>query len=249
MSISGQSGLGKIVLFDDFVGAEVPIGNAEASTTPGHVLGTFKMTGDTVRTDSGLVSLSKASGYGQISGSATADGDGLAIGTEVVFSPLLNGTLVIEARLEMEALTARNVFLGFCTANADDVLEPLTATTLTITKVVPSVGFLYDSQLTTSAKWYMPYLLATDTTQLAATVESSQVPVAAESDILRLEVDPNGAARWYINGKLEQSVAAGLAATPATLVCGIVGVWSTTTTKSTLDIDYLLLEANRDWTR
>jgi len=242
-----QSGPGKIYLFDDFCGPEIAIANAEASTTPGHSIGPFKITGDLVRTDSGVVSLAKSSGYVQISGAATADADSCVIGTEVIFSPVLNGPLVLETRLETEALTARNIFVGFCTANADDCLEPLTATTLTITKVVPSVGFLFDSQLTVATHWFMPYQLSTDTNILAATVDSGIVVVAGESDVLRVEIDPDGTARWYINGVLEQTRAG--AATTTTLLAGIVGVFSTTTTKSTLDIDYLLVEANRDWTR
>jgi len=64
-----------------------------------------------------------------------------------------------------------------------------------------------------------------------------------------VEVDSNGAARWYINGKLEQSVGAGLAADVDTLLAGGVGCWGTTTTAADADVDYLLIEANRDWTR
>ena len=48
---------------------------------------------------------------------------------------------------------------------------------------------------------------------------------------------------------LEQTVAAALAATPATLLAGLVGVFATTTTVTDVDVDYLLIEANRDWTR
>lgn len=254
MSISGQSGPGRIQLFTDMCGNEIPVANAEAATTPGHSQGPFSVLGDTVRTDAGLVLISKASGYGRLTSSATADGDGCALATEVVFSPVLNGTLILEARVELAALTARNVFIGFTGTIADDVVECLTATTETITKVYPSLGFLFDSQLTVDATaatavWHMPYLLAGDTTQASTDVEASQVAVAGGSDILRLEVDPNGAARWYINGVLEQSVGAGLAATTTTLLGALCGVWSTTTTVGSLDVDYFLVEANRDWTR
>lgn len=220
--------------------------NAEASTTPGHIIGPFKVTGDLVRTDAGVASVSKSGGYVRLTGSATADADSCVIGTEVIFSPALNGTLVLEVRLEMAALTARHVFAGFCTANADDCLEPVTSTGTTITKVVPTVGFVFDSQLTSGA-WHMPYLLATDSTQTSTTVQASQSPVAAESDILRVEIDPNGTARWLINGKLEQTKAN--AATTTTLLAGIVGVFSTTTTVSSVDLDYLLVEGNTDFTR
>lgn len=251
--MANQSGPGKIRLYNDFCGPEIPIANAVAyGTTAGgcnYYLGDFKVTGSLHDTDDGVISLSKASGYVQLASSATADGDTCTIGTEVVFSPALNGTLVIETRLERAALTAGVVFVGFCTANADEAKEPLTSTGSAITKVVPACGFLLDSQLTTGTYWHMPYLLSTDTTQVSTTVDSGVLAVAAESDILRLEVGIDGRARWYINGKLEQSVGAGLAMTAATLVAGIVQIASTTTTVATVDVDYLLVEANRDWTR
>ena len=253
MSLTGMSGSGRIRMFNDFLGPEIPVANAVAyGTTAGgcnYYLGDFKVTGSLHDTDSGVVSLGKASGYVQLTSSATADGDGCALGSEVCLSPALNGTLILEARVEMAALTARNVFVGFATANADEAKEPITATTLTLTKVVPAVGFLFDSQLTYGTYWFMPYILASDTTQTSTGIQSSQVAVAAESDVLRIEVDPDGGARWYINGKLEQTVGAGLAATPATLQAALVGVWSTTTTVGSLDIDYIEVTANRDWTR
>jgi len=175
MSVSGQSGSGKIRLFDDFCGPEIPIGVAVvAMAAAGYAAGPFKVTGSTHDTDSGVISLSKASGYAQLAASATADGDGIAVGTEVVFSPALNGTLVLETRLERAALTAGTVFAGFCTANADEVAEPITCATTVLTKVVPAVGFLLNSELTAAdGLWHMPYLLAADTTQTSTDVDAS----------------------------------------------------------------------------
>lgn len=253
MSISGQGGPGRIRLFNDFCGPEIPVANAVAyGTTAGgcnYYLGDFKVTGSLHDVDSGVVSLGKASGYAQLLSSASADGDGVFVGTEVSLSPVLNGPLIVECRLELAALTARNVFVGLMSANADESKEPITATTLTLTKVVPAVGFLFDSQLTYGTYWFMPYILASDTTQTSTGIQSSQVAVAAESDILRLVVFPDGAAEWWINGKLEQTKGAGLAATATTLMAAGVGVWSTTTTVGSADADYLLVDFNRDWTR
>lgn len=255
MTTSGQSGRGRIRLFNDFCGPEIPIATAVAyGTSAGgcnYYLGDFKVTGSLQDTDSGVISQSKASGYVRLSSSATSGGDGIAIGTEVVFSPVLNGTLVLECRLEnYSVLTARNVFVGFCTANADEFVENLTSTGTEITLVVASVGFILDSQLTAAdGLWHMPYLLASDATQVSTDVQASQTAIAGESDIVRLEIDNNGAARWYINGILEQTVGAGLAATPSTLLAGLVVVSSTTSTVASIDVDYLLIEANRDWTR
>ena len=256
-SITGQSGVGKIRLFTDCFGNELPVGNAEAPTTPGHSQGPFSVYGDLVRADAGLVLLSKANGFARLTGSATADTDGCALATEVSFSPILNGTLILEARVELQAITARNVFIGFTGVIADVVVEPLTCSGTTVTiagSTYVSVGFLFDSQITRAATastafWLMPYFLSTTSTQTDTDIEASQLVVAGECDVLRVEVDNNGAARWYINGKLEQSIGAGLAATPATKLGALCGVWSTESTESDLDVDYLLVEANRDWTR
>lgn len=253
MSIDGQSGEGKIVLFDDFCGPEIPIANAKGYGATGggcaqYLGGPFKITGDVVNTDSGAPAVAKSNGYLRIIGSANADADGIAVGTEVCFSPLLNGPLILETRVEMNELTTKNVFIGFAGANADTVLEPLTSLTATITYVTPVVGFHLDSTITNPTYWHTPYLLATTATQTETSVLSSQIAVAQESDVLRVEIDSDGAARWYINGVLEQSVGAGLAATPATLLAGMVGVWAKSTAVG-IDIDYLLVKANRDWTR
>jgi len=254
MSLTGLSGPGRIRLFTDFPGAEIPIGNNVAyGTTAGgcaYFLGDFKVTGSLHDTDSGVVSVSQANGYARLTSSASADGDGVAVGTEVIFSPTLNGPMILEARLERAALTAGTVFAGFMGVNADEVAEPITCATTVLTKVTHCVGFLLNSELSAAdGLWHMPYLLAADTNQTSTGVTATQTAVAGESDVVRIEVDTNGAARWYINGVLEQSVAAGKAATVGTLMAGAVGVWATTTTVATVDVDYLLIEANRDWTR
>ncbi len=248
MAITGQGEPGKIYLFDDFFGPEAPYGGTGAATALGSNTGVFKILGDLAENDSGADVYAKANGYILLTIN-DEDGKGVGIGTEVALSPVLNGPLVFETRLETSALTARSIFAGFAGTVADDVAEPVTSTTETITKVVPCLGFILDSQLTAGTYWHMPYILASDTTQTSTTVVSSQVAVAGESDVLRLEVDPNGAARWYINGKLEQSVGAGLAATTTTLLGALVGGFGTTTTAADLYVDYLLVKANRDWTR
>lgn len=246
-----QSQYGKIKLFNDFAGPEIPVANAVAyGTTAGgcnYYLGDFAVKGDLAETDTGVVALSKAGGWVRVSGN-DENGKGVSIGTEICFSPALNGTLVLETRVEMQALTARVVWAGFCGTHADDVAEPLTATGTTLTLTAANLcGFLFDSQLT-ATKWHMPYNGGSTTgTTLSTNVESSVTPVAAEADILRLEIDPNGTARWYINGVLEQTVTGAVSTTA--LQSGFIAVFGTTTTAADADFDYLAVEANRDWTR
>jgi len=248
MTINGMGGEGKIRIFDDFLGgADVAVSDTDAIKTAAGVAGPFAMYGSLAETDCGLVLLGKANGYARVTGT-NEDGFGLAIGTEVSLSAALNGTIIVEARVEMQALTARDTFIGLVATAADDIAEPVSCSTTTITKVCACTGFLYSSQLT-SAAWHMPYILASDTTQTSTDVVASQTPVAAESDLLRLEVDLDGGARWYINGKLEQSVGAGEAVTTTTLMAAIIGTFGTTTTVSDVDVDYFLVEASRDWSR
>ncbi len=247
-----QSSYGRNVLFNHFAGPEIPVANAVAyGTSAGgcnYYLGDFAVKGDLAETDTGVVALAKSGGFVRISGN-DENGKGVTIGTEVCLSAALNGTLAIEARLEMQALTARVVWLGFCGTHADDAAEPLTATATTLTLTATDIcGFVFDSQLTAGTKWHMPYKGGTTTgPTLSTTVESNVAAVAAECDVLRVEIDPNGTARWYINGILEQEVAG--AVSPTALLSGFVGCWGTTTTAADADVDYLAVEFNTDWTR
>ena len=246
-----QSGYGRIKLFNDFVGAEIPVANAVAyGTTAGgcnYYLGDFAVKGDLGQTDTGVVALSKANGFVRVSGS-DINGKGVSIGTEICWSASLNGTLVLETRLEMQALTTRVVWAGFCGTHADDVAEPVTSTGTTLTLVATDLcGFIFDSQLTSGA-WHMPYKGGSATgPTLSTTVQSTVSPVTAECDVLRVEIYPNGTANWYINGDLAQSVAGAVSTTA--LLSGFVACFGTTTTAADADVDYLAIEANRDWNR
>ena len=249
MSLTGMSGYGRIRLFEDFLGGpDVAVSNTDAIKTAAASAGPFAMYGSLAETDCGLILVGKANGWGRLTGT-DEDGYGLAIGTEVSLSAALNGPIIIEARVEMASLATTNVFLGLVATAADDIASPVACATTVITKVCACTGFLFASDLTASTTWHMPYILAADATQTSTGVAASQVAVAAEADVLRLEVFKDGAANWFINGKLEQSVGAGLAVDATTLYAAILGQFGTTTTAMSVDADYLAVEAERDWTR
>lgn len=239
---------GEVVLRDHFAGPEMPVATASAYGAQYSSIGPFRVTGDLVETDTGVVGLAKAGGFIRISGN-NEDGKGVFIGTEVVLSPALNGPLVWEARLELQALTTRSIFGGFMATNADDVAEPVTSTTVTMTLVDSGfAGFILDSQLTAGTHWHMPYKGGTASAPTASTsVDSGVAAVAAECDILRVEIDPNGTARWYINGVLKQTVVG--AVSPTTLFAAGTGCWGTTTTAADADLDYQIVRFNTDYTR
>jgi len=247
-----QSGVGKIRMWNDFLGPEIPVANAVAyGTTAGgcnYYLGDFAVKGDLGETDTGVVALGITSGAVRISGN-DENGKGVALTSDLVFSPALNGTLVLEARVQMQALTTRSVFIGFCGTLADDIAEPLTSVTITHTLTATNLcGFVMDSQLTAADAWHACYNGGSTTGQTVSTSTTTGVSaVAAEWDVLRLEIDPNGTARFYIDGVLESTVAGAVSTTA--LQAAVVGCFGTTTTAADMDVDYILVEANRDWTR
>src|SRR3990167_11270312 len=242
-----QSEFGKVTLFDHFAGPEIVVATASAYGAQYSALGPFRVTGDLVETDTGVVAIDKAGGWVRI-GCNDENGKGVFVGTGVVLSPTLNGTLVLEARVELRIITTTSVFIGFMALNADDAAEPVTSVTATITYVATTgiAGFIFDSQLT-AKEWHMPYSGGTATAPTASgDVNSGILPVAAESVVLRVEIDTNDTARWYIDGVLKQTVANAVSTT--TLLAALCGAWGTTTTATDIDCDFLAVEANRDWT-
>lgn len=238
-----QAGPGKIALHLDMASVYEPI----ASTLTASSVGDFNLTGSVDETDCGLVPISKAGGWARLTGT-NENGAGAAIGTNIGFSPALNGTLVFETRLELQAQTARTTFVGFAADRAIDTAEPLTSVTITLTPVSGSyVGFWQDSQLTANGFWYMVYnggSATAPTTPITGII--GDAIVTAETQILRIEIDTNGTARWFSDGVLLQTVTGACSTT--TLLAAYVGTFGTTTTVSDVDLNYVRFSANRDWT-
>ena len=82
----------------------------------------------------------------------------------------------------------------------------------------------------------------TTSTNIDADVDA----VAGEYDIIRVEVAINGTARWYINGVLKQTVENAVSTTAELAVIAMVE--TKTATNEYAWIDYIAIEANRDWT-
>ena len=247
-----QSAYGRIKLFDDFCGPEIPVANAVAyGTSAGgcnYYLGDFSVKGDLGETDTGVVSLSVPSGAVRLSGN-NEDGKGAALCTEIVFSPALNGPIILEARVQLQALTTRSIFFGLCATAADDIAEPLTSVTVTHTLTAANLaGFVLDSQLTAAAVWHACYNGGSTAGATASTGTTTGISaVASEWDVLRMIAHKDGRVEFYINGALEADIAGAIA--PTVLQAAILGCWGTTTTAADIDVDYLAVEASRDWTR
>ena len=247
-----QSAYGKILLFNDFAGPEIPVAtNVAYGTTAGgcnYYLGDFKVTGDLADTDAGVVGLAKANGWVRLTGTNEAEA-GCAVGTEAVFSPTLNGPFAIEARVETQTLSARNLLIGFCDVNADaSVVPPTVGSGTTVTLTASDLcGFSYDSTYTDSADWHMAYNGGSTTGETTSTnIDADEAVVASTSQVLRVEIDTNGTARWYIDGDLKQTVTG--AVSTSTDLAVLLMVEAKGAAVEAMDVDYVLIESNRDWT-
>ena len=239
----------------DFLGAELPLaGTASGADATAALcnLHPLVIRGEGIEdADSGIVPVADAlSGVARFTSANGATGDAIVLGTETSLSVSLMAPIIIECRCKMAALTNREIFIGLCGNFDDNQDEILTGSTGTLTLTAESdlCGFFFDSGLSESVKWYMPYNGGTTTGETdASEVVSTVTPVATEFDILRLEVDNNGTARWFINGELEQTVEGAISTT--TVMSAMIAVVYTASAVATLDVDYLYISANRDWTK
>jgi len=249
-----QSETGRIRIFEDFEGAECPV----ADTLSPQTIGKLRLCGETIAdADVGATSQEADPCLNGVLRLTTSDEDNhsICLTTAKIFTPSLNGTMIAECRVQFDDLDTKEFFFGFSDENDDDqgcegdlIHGATTVLTLTGSDLC---GFLLSSELTEDEMWHMPYNGGTTTgIVLSTTVESGIDAVAAEYDILRVEIDPNGTARWYINGVLEQTVEGAVSITATDLFAGqaIIEVKGTAAAE-TADIDYMLVDAGRDWTK
>jgi len=243
-----QSGVGRLRIFEDFLGIEDPI----ALTAVPRILGPFRVVGQGMaEVDSGFPQITGELN-GAVRGNTTnEDVHSIALETNVCFDVALSGTLIAEARIQFENLDTKAAFTDIEIASSvpDIQTDLITASAGTTLSLVASdlVGFYLDAELTEDEMWHGVYNGGTTTgPTLSTTTQLGVDNVAASYDVIRLEVDPNGTARWFVNGALKQTVA-GAVSTTVNLKF-MIGVGAKGAAIETIDIDYILVEANRDWT-
>ena len=249
-----QSEVGRIRIFEDFEGAECPV----ADTLSPQQLGKLRICGETIAdNDVGATSQEADPCLNGVIRLTTSDEDNhsICLTTAKIFTPSLNGTLVAECRVQFDDLDTKEFFFGFSDENDDDqgcegdILHGETATiTLTASDLC---GFLLSSELTEDEMWHCVYNGGTTTGVTDSTaIESDVNAVLAEYNILRVEIDNNGTARWYVDGVLKQTVEGAVSTTSTDLFAAqaIIEVKGTAGAEYA-DIDYFLIEASRDWTK
>jgi len=242
-----QSDRGRIELFYDFFGED-----NIANTAESRVLGPFVVGGQgNAETDAGVPTIAgMVSGAGRIT-TTNEDNHTTLVGTNTAFSASLNGPIVLEARVQLDNIDTKEVFFGLSDIDPDTLsieTDVMTGATTTLTLTASDLcGFFLSAELTDDEDWHMVYNGGSTTGETTSTsVDADDDAVAAEWQVLRLEIDTNGTARWYIDGVLKQTKTGAVSTTTVMGVC--LGVEAKGNAIENLDVDYLLVTANRDWT-
>lgn len=244
-----QSEYGKIHLFWDFLGAEIP----DSLTTDQENLGDFFVGGEGIEdTDAGvlLADSDGLSGVGLIT-SGNTDADTTAVMTSACLDVALMGPIVLESRIRLPDLDTKAVYFGLSDVNTLDlqlteILDGASGTTITLT-ASDLCGFYLSSELTDDEDWHGVYNGGSTTGATdSSTIDLNADAVAGEWQVLRLEVDPDGTARWYIDGDLKQTTSGAVAT--GTDFAVVLAAAANTTELSIVHCDYIGVRANRDWT-
>ncbi|MAH47122.1 hypothetical protein CMI37_14945 [Candidatus Pacearchaeota archaeon] len=240
-----ESGPGQIRLFNDFFGGE-----ALATTLDAVNVGDFYVGGEGHEdADAGVATANLLSGAVAIT-SGNTDADTTFIGTGIAFDVALMAPIVLEARVQLPDLDTKEIFFGLTSIlTQDEQLEDIVINASGTTLTIPAelAGFYLSDELTDDEDWHGIHNGGSATASTTTTsVDLNDDAVAGEWQVLRLEVAPNGTVRWYIDGVLLQTVVGAVSTTTNFAVC--LAAAANTTEFAIVHCDYLLVEANRDWT-
>jgi len=191
-----------------------------------------------------------AGGMGGILRMTTGDaGTGYAADAEQMTAQALqyqasNGNLVFETRIALSAITTCYVYVGFTDTIAGALEQPIfsagSANTITTT-ASDAVGFFFDTGMDDDNWWVAGVAGDTDATHQ----DTGFAPVAATYEVLRIEVDTSGGAKFFRNG-VQVGTAMSGAVTAATDLTPIITVSKLSVTASmTLDVDYVHVSMDR----
>jgi len=218
-------------------------------------IGDFAVGGQgTAEIDSGVVPVAGGNGA-RLTTTNEAD-HCIAIGTTNAFSPALNGPLVFEARVQFNNLATKEAYVGFSDIPIDTVsiqTDIAHGGTTTVTNTASDFcGFLLSAEFTDTDDWH---LIHNGGATAASSVTSTDVDgtsygvsdaVAGQWQVLRVEIDPSGDARWYVDGELVKSVTAACSTTVK--LGAIAAVEAKGAAVEEMDLSYAVFRANRDWT-
>jgi len=245
---------GRIELFEDFLAGEDIIANTAVGRSFGgsglRVIGQ-----GTEQTDSGITVL-ESDGLNGVGVLTTTDEDAHSCGltTGKIFDIGKMAPTVAECRIRFADLDTKAFYFGFTDVNTDTAIlegDNLVAAGANLTLSASDLcGFLLDAEATDGTydeDWIMAYNGGTTTGETTiANINANDDAVAGEFQILRLEVAPNGQAKWYVDGVLKQTVSGAISTSTDVALMALVEARGAAIEYAYLD--YIHVSANRDWT-
>jgi hypothetical protein len=223
----------RVVFFDDFFGDVIA---DQWSVVEG---------ADTTTSDAAVVS-----GINGICRLTTGDSATLTYagnGIGITFGAFYNfkaedGGLSFEARLKLSAITTVKLFVGFTDLGTFEApIEGSGTANGITTNASDAVGIIFDTSMTTANFWGVGVKADTDATALNLGV----APVADTFVILKIEVDKDGAAKFFVNGQgrgggvMSNAVTKTVGLTPAVYATSLVAA------TRTIDVDYVDVRKDR----
>ena len=246
-----QSGYGKISIFEDFLSGE-DIVAATAATRAFGGSGLRVIGQGIAEADSGIT-VGESDGLNGVGILTTTNEDAHSCGvtTGKVFDVGKMAPINIECRVQFPDLDTKAFYFGLTDVNGDTAIlegENLVASGASVTLSASDLcGFLIDAEATDDEDWIMVYNGGTTSGETTiASIDADNDAVAAEWDILRLEVSINGTARWFVNGVLKQTVTGAVSTSTDLAVLAMIETRAASNEYAW--IDYIAIEANRDWT-
>ena len=246
-----QSGYGKISIFEDFLAGE-DIVAATAATRAFGGSGLRVIGQGIAEADSGIT-VGESDGLNGVGILTTTNEDAHSCGltTGKVFDVGKMAPINIECRVQFPDLDTKAFYFGLTDVNDDTTIlegNNLVASGTSLTLSASDLcGFLIDAEATDDEDWIMVYNGGTTSGETTiANIDADNDAVAAEWDVLRLEVSINGTARWYVNGVLKQTVTGAVSTSTDLAVLAMIEARAASNEYAW--IDYIAIEANRDWT-
>ena len=246
-----QSGYGKVSIFEDFLAGEDIVAATAASRSFGG--SGLRVIGQGIAENDSGITVGESDGLNGVGILTTTNEDAHSCGltTGKVFDVGKMAPINIECRVQFPDLDTKAFYFGLTDVNDDTTIlegNNLVASGTSLTLSASDLcGFLIDAEATDDEDWIMVYNGGTTSGETTiANIDADNDAVAGEWDILRLEVSINGTARWFVNGVLKQTVTGAVSTSTDLAVLAMIETRAASNEYAW--IDYIAIEANRDWT-
>ena len=246
-----QSGYGKIKIFEDFLSGEDIVAATAATRSFGD--SGLRVIGQGIAEADSGITVGESDGLNGVGILTTTNEDAHSCGvtTGKVFDVGKMAPINIECRVQFPDLDTKAFYFGLTDVNDDTTIlegNNLVASGTSLTLSASDLcGFLIDAEATDDEDWIMVYNGGTTSGETTiANIDADNDAVAGEWDILRLEVSINGTARWFVNGVLKQTVTGAVSTSTDLAVMAMIETRAASNEYAW--VDFIAIEANRDWT-